>query len=53
VLTEAVSGGTAVLVCAGGIAAVTALVTVNATLRRFPRRGPDPAVGLVSAESSG
>jgi MFS family permease len=53
VLTEAVSGGTAVLVCAGGIAAVTALVTVNATLRRFPRRGPDPAAGMVPAESSG
>ena len=42
VLTEVVSGGTAVLVCAGGIAAVTSLVTVNATLRRFPRRGADP-----------
>jgi MFS family permease len=53
VLTEAVSGGTAVLVCAGGIAAVTALVTVNTTLRRFPRRRPDPAVGMVPAESSG
>jgi MFS family permease len=53
VLTEAVSGATAVLVCAGGIAAVTVLVTVSATLRRFPRRGPDPAVGRVPAESSG
>jgi MFS family permease len=53
VLTEVVSGGTAVLVCAGGIAAVTALVTVNATLRRFPRRGPDSAVGMVPAESPG
>jgi MFS family permease len=30
-------GGPAVLVCAGGIAAVTALVTVSPTLRRFPR----------------
>jgi hypothetical protein len=38
VLTEAVPGSTAVLVCAGGIAAVTVLVTVNTTLRQFPRR---------------
>ena len=53
VLTEAVSGGTAVLVCAGGIAAVTVLVTVNPTLRRFPRRESDPAAGMVPAESSG
>jgi MFS family permease len=37
VLTEAFSGTTAVLVCAGGMAAVTLLVSVNATLRRFPR----------------
>ena len=51
VLTAAVSGGTAVLVCAGGIAAVTALVTVNATLRRFPRRRPG-AVEMVVAETS-
>ncbi|MCT9935401.1 MFS transporter [Planotetraspora sp. A-T 1434] len=38
VLTEVVSGSAAVLVCAAGIAAVTVLVTVNPTLRRFPRR---------------
>jgi MFS family permease len=37
-LTELVAGGTAVLVCTGGIAAVTLLVTANSTLRRFPRR---------------
>lgn len=51
VLTEAFSGGTAVLLCAGGIAAVTALVTVNATLRRFPRRRPED-VDAVAAESA-
>ncbi|HEU5161117.1 MAG TPA: MFS transporter [Streptosporangiaceae bacterium] len=53
VLTELVPGATAVLVCAGGIAAVTALVTVNATLRRFPRRRPGDAVETVAAEPSG
>ena len=36
-LTEVVSGGTAVLICAGGIAIITLLVTVNTTLRHFPR----------------
>jgi MFS family permease len=51
VLTEIVPGGAAVLVCAGGIAAVTVLVTVNPTLRRFPRR---PAViDVASGEVSG
>ncbi|WP_220499000.1 MFS transporter [Microbispora sp. H10949] len=40
VLTEAVPGTAAVLACAAGIAAVTVLVTVNPTLRRFPRRSP-------------
>ncbi|HEX6471813.1 MAG TPA: MFS transporter [Streptosporangiaceae bacterium] len=49
-LTEAVSGATAVLVCAGGIAAVTVLVSVNSTLRRFPRR--EPAAEPVPAESA-
>jgi hypothetical protein len=36
-LVEVVSGDQAILTCAAGIAAVTALVTVNPTLRRFPR----------------
>jgi MFS family permease len=49
-LTEAVSGSTAVLVCAGGIAAVTVLVSVNSTLRGFPRRAP--AAEAVPAESA-
>jgi MFS family permease len=48
VLTEAVSGSTAVLVCTGGIATVTVLLTVNTTLRHFPRRA---AVGEAPAES--
>jgi MFS family permease len=37
VLVEAVSGTDAVLLCAAGIAAVTLVVTVNPTLRSFPR----------------
>lgn len=32
-----VSGSKAVLICAAGMAAITALVTVSPTLRRFPR----------------
>jgi uncharacterized protein YbdZ (MbtH family)/predicted MFS family arabinose efflux permease len=36
-LVEAVPGNRAVLVCAGGIAAVTLMVTVSPTLRAFPR----------------
>jgi MFS family permease len=38
VLTELVPAETAVLICTGGIAAVTVLVTASSTLRRFPRR---------------
>jgi MFS family permease len=40
VLTEVVSGRVAVLVCAGGIAAVTIVVTASPTLRNFPRSAP-------------
>lgn len=41
-------GGQAVLVCAAGMAAVTLVVTVSPTLRRFPRHRPDAqAVGAV------
>ena len=36
-LIELVSGTEAVLVCAAGMAAITVVVTVNPTLRRFPR----------------
>ncbi len=38
ILTDVVSGNTAVLVCAGGIATVTLLITASATLRGFPSR---------------
>jgi MFS family permease len=44
VLTELAPAGTAVLICAAGIAAVTLLVTASATLRRFPRRTVDDEV---------
>jgi MFS family permease len=37
VLMAVASGSQAVLICAGGMAAVTLLVTVNPTLRSFPR----------------
>lgn len=37
VLVQFVSGGTAVLVCAAGMAVVTVLVTVSPTLRAYPR----------------
>jgi predicted MFS family arabinose efflux permease len=37
VLTQFLPGTAAVLVCAGGMAAVTAVVTASPTLRRFPR----------------
>lgn len=43
VLTELVPGGTAVLICAAGMAAVTVPVTVSATLRHFPRHQPAEA----------
>jgi MFS family permease len=36
-LVESVSGNDAVLICAAGMATITALVTANPTLRRFPR----------------
>jgi MFS family permease len=38
-LMEFVPGDRAVLICAGGIAAVTLLVTISPTLRNFPRHG--------------
>lgn len=38
VLVELVSGSTAVLLCAGGIAVVTVLVTVHPVLRAYPRK---------------
>jgi uncharacterized protein YbdZ (MbtH family)/predicted MFS family arabinose efflux permease len=41
VLVGAVSGAQAVLLCAAGIAAVTLVVTVNPTLRTFPRHDSD------------
>jgi MFS family permease len=37
VLIGLVSGNEAVLICAGGMAVITLLVTVSPTLRRFPR----------------
>ena len=42
-LVEMVSGGQAVLLCAAGIAAVTLLVTLSPTLRRFPRQAATAA----------
>jgi len=39
ILIEVLPGTQAVLVCAAGIAAVTAVITVNPTLRHFPRLG--------------
>ena len=38
VLVELVPGSGAVLLCAGGIAAITVLVTVNPVLRAYPRK---------------
>jgi predicted MFS family arabinose efflux permease len=37
VLTEAVSGAQAVLMCAAGLGVVTVLATMSPTLRKFPR----------------
>jgi MFS family permease len=47
VLAGSVSGNDAVLICAAGMAAITVLVTVNPTLRRFPR-SVSPADGKVT-----
>jgi MFS family permease len=44
VLTEAVSGTNAVLLCAAGLGIVTLLATTNPTLRRFPRHVDDADV---------
>lgn len=41
-LAELATATTAVLACAAGMAAVTVLVTVNPTLRRYPARRDDP-----------
>lgn len=40
-LVTAAPGGGAVLVCAAGMAAVTVVVTISPTLRRFPRHRPE------------
>jgi len=42
-LAAAVSGTLAVLVCAGGIAAVAVVATLSPTLRNFPRHQASPA----------
>jgi MFS family permease len=47
VLVQAVPGGGAVLVCAAGMAAVTVVVTLNPTLRRFPRHLSDGEAAAV------
>jgi MFS family permease len=47
VLMQALPGTTAVLVCAGGMAAVTVVVTASPTLRRFPRHRVDEDVTAV------
>jgi MFS family permease len=47
VLVQALPGGGAVLVCAAGMAAVTVVVTVNPTLRRFPRHRSDGEAAAV------
>jgi uncharacterized protein YbdZ (MbtH family)/MFS family permease len=47
VLIGLVPGNEAILICAGGMAAISALVTINPTLRRFPpieTAGSDEAV---------
>jgi predicted MFS family arabinose efflux permease len=41
VLVEFAPGNQALLTCAGGIALVTVLVTVNPTLRKYPRESPE------------
>ncbi|GAA1809388.1 MFS transporter [Planosporangium flavigriseum] len=38
VLTEVLPGNVAILICAGGVTAVTLVVTVSPTLRTFPRQ---------------
>lgn len=45
VLMDQVSGTEAVLVCAVGMAAITALVTASPTLRHFPRESTDEEAG--------
>ena len=42
-LAAAVSGTLAVLMCAGGIAAVAVVATLSPTLRNFPRHQASPA----------
>lgn len=51
-LVEAVPGSRAVLVCAAGMAAITVVVTVSPTLRRFSRHRPEeePAVAETDFE---
>jgi MFS family permease len=45
VLVEVVAGDHAVLLCAGGMAVATVLVTVSPTLRRFPRSEAEDPTG--------
>jgi MFS family permease len=52
-LMQVVPGDPAVLVCTAGIAVMTLLATVNPTLRRFPRRHPEPDTAAESAEPDG
>lgn len=49
-LMEVIPGGGAVGICAVGIAAVTLLVTVNPTLRQFPRPATEIPAEQVSTE---
>jgi MFS family permease len=51
VLIGLVSGTEAVLICAGGMAAITVLVTASPTLRHFPRESTGEAMG--DGESTG
>jgi MFS family permease len=47
VLMEVLPGTAAVLLCAGGMAAVTVVVTASPTLRKFPRRVDDEVAAAV------
>jgi hypothetical protein len=55
VLVGLVPGGQAVLLCAGGIAAVTVLVTASPTLRAFPAspRPPEPPAAASTWDQPG
>jgi len=53
VLVGLVPGKAAVLICAAGMAAITVLVTMSPTMRRFPRMEPadDPGEPLAALET--